>query len=491
MSFLDFLLQRNIINNDLHQIIREKAGNRDAHVYDLLVSMGDVSEDELAKLKANYLNLEFANLADFSKIEGIDYAALEKYLVLPFRISPGYIHISIHDPNDIEAKDKMNYCLSLGSGHEHLEVKYYIASKSNIQDKFDEINSSKANQITRIILNAIKRCASDIHITPFEKTFVVMFRIDGILEHVKTVSIDEFEKLVISLKVSAKLDISESRRPQSGHFHLHNVDFRMSTHPTAHGENIVIRVLNKDRSLISLENLGFNDDQIIYLQEISSLKYGMIIFCGPTGSGKTTSIYSLLEIMDKTSRNIMTLEDPVEYKIQNVRQTEIKHGIMDFADGVRSILRQDPDVILIGEIRDKETAKMAMRASMTGHLVLTTIHANDSFGAIARLKEFEISSALIADNVTTIISQRLARKRGISGRTVVAEILKVDAMLGNMICLEHSKHDLKKYAIDHLGYKTISEQYSEKIRTGNICDDYEKATYYDLGYETELQQQIG
>ncbi|MDR0640239.1 MAG: type II/IV secretion system protein [Holosporales bacterium] len=464
MSFLDFLLQRNVINNDLHQIIREKAGDRDSHVYDLLIGMGDISENDLARLKAEYFGLEFTELHEFSKIDGVDYADLEKYLVIPFHISPGCLHVSIYDPNNIEAKDKVSHCLASCNAHGPLSVKYYVSTKSSIQDLFDEINDAKTNQITRIILDAIKRGASDIHITPFEKTFVIMFRIDGILERIKTVSIDDFEKLVISLKVISRLDISESRRPQSGHFQLNNVDFRMSTHPTAHGENIVIRVLNKDKSLISLENLGFTDDQIMYLREISAFKYGMIIFCGPTGSGKTTSIYALLEIMDKTSRNIMTLEDPVEYRIQNVRQTEIKHGIIDFAEGVKSILRQDPDVILIGEIRDKETAKMAMRASMTGHLVLTTIHANDNFGAIARLREFGVSSALIADNVMTIISQRLARKRGMPGRTVVAEILKIDSKLSGMICLERGKHELQEYAINSLGFKTITEQYNEKIR---------------------------
>jgi type II secretory ATPase GspE/PulE/Tfp pilus assembly ATPase PilB-like protein len=477
MSFLEFLKRKDVISNDLFQIVSDKTGDVFSYVYDLLVSIGDISETDLAKLKAEYFELEYTDLGDFSRISDLDYVTLEKYLTLPFRISPGYVHVAIDDPGNIEAKDKLRCCLSSCNGFAHLEPIYYVAKKSDIRDKFDELNDIKSNQMTRIISDAIKRNASDIHITPFDKTFTIMFRIDGILERIKTISIDELERLAISLKVSAKLDIAETRRPQSGHFQINNTDFRISTHPTSFGENIVIRVLNKDKSLIAIENLGFSGDQVSYLKEISSRQHGMIIFCGPTGSGKTTSIYSLLETMDKTTRNIMTLEDPVEYKIQNVRQTEIKHGVINFADGVKSILRQDPDVILIGEIRDRETAKMAIRASMTGHLVLTTIHANDSFGAIERLKEFEISQSLIAENIITIVAQRLARKKCVSGRTVISEILKIDEDLSNMICSGHSKHDLRKYAIDNLGFKSISEQYQEKLlkdlvlEYGNINSD--------------------
>jgi type II secretory ATPase GspE/PulE/Tfp pilus assembly ATPase PilB-like protein len=385
-------------------------------------------------------------------------------------VSPGCVHIAIDDPGNVEAKDKVRCCLSDCSGFEHLEPVYCVVKKSEIIDKFDELNDVNSIQITKIISEAIRRNASDIHITPFDKTFTIMFRIDGLLECIKTISIDEFEKLTISLKVSARLDISETRRPQSGHFQLNSTDFRISTHPTSCGENIVIRVLNKDKSLIAIENLGFSSEQVMFLKEISFRQHGMIIFCGPTGSGKTTSIYSLLETMNKTTRNIMTLEDPVEYKIQNVRQTEIKHGVMNFADGIKSILRQDPDVILIGEIRDKETAKMAIRASMTGHLVLTTIHANDSFGAIARFKEFEIFPSLIAENVIAIVAQRLVKKKCVCGRTVVSEILKIDEKLSNMICSGQGKHDLQRYAIDNLGFKSISEQYQEKLLTGLILE---------------------
>jgi type II secretory ATPase GspE/PulE/Tfp pilus assembly ATPase PilB-like protein len=482
MSFLDFLKQNNVINDDLYQIINNKTGDVFSYTYDLLISIWDVSEDELLKLKAEFFGLEIADLRECPRVDGLDYVLLEKYLALPFRVSPGYIHIAIDDPGNVESKDKVSYYLSSYPGFEHLEPMYCIAKKSEIQNKFNETNDANSTPITKITLEALRRNASDIHITPSDKTFTIMFRIDGLLERIRIISIDEFERLVISLKVNAKLDIAETRRPQSGHFQMNNIDFRISTHPTSYGENIVIRVLNKDKSLIAIENLGFSNEQIVYLQEISLCQYGMIIFCGPTGSGKTTTIYSLLETMDKTSRNIMTLEDPIEYKIQNVRQTEIRQGIMDFANGVKSILRQDPDVILIGEIRDKETAEMAVRASMTGHLVLTTIHANDSFGAIARLREFDISSHLIAENLLAIVAQRLVRKKNVQGRTAVSEILKIDDKLGEMICSKRNKHELQKYVVETMGFKSIVEQHKEKLAMGIILD------YGDTNQQTQIPQ---
>jgi general secretion pathway protein E/type IV pilus assembly protein PilB len=251
---------------------------------------------------------------------------------------------------------------------------------------------------------------------------------------------------------------------------MNNVDLRISTHPIAHGENIVIRILNKEKSLISIENLGFWPEQISHLKVVSNFSDGMIIFCGPTGSGKTTSIYSLIEVMDKNSRNIMTLEDPIEYKIQDVRQTEIKDGVLGFADGIRSILRQDPDVILIGEIRDEETAKMAIRASMTGHLVLTTIHSNNSFGVITRLRELGISPYLIASNIITIVSQRLVKKIG-GGRYVISEILNFDQKFRDMISKCESEQELQEYAYAHLGFKSIVDDMESKLRLGIISED--------------------
>ncbi len=462
MSFVDFLYEKNIINHDLYELATNKFENADAYICDILISGGEFSEDSLAKLKSEFFGLKYTDLSNFSKIADINYEELESSFTIPFEVSDEYTHIAISDPNDFEAKNNINYNLTLCEETRNTKPIYYVASKNKIKRKFQEISNVNCNTVDKIIFDAISKSASDIHITPFEKTFKIMLRIDGTLTDYKTSDINEFERLKISIKVLSKLDIAETRRPQSGHFQKDNIDFRVSTHPTSYGENVVIRILNKDKSIISIEKIGFSAAQIEYLKNICSFSNGMIIFCGPTGSGKTTSIYSLIETMDKKSRNIMTLEDPIEYKISNVRQTEILSGVINFAEGVRSILRQDPDVILIGEIRDKETAQMAIRASMTGHLVLSTIHANNSFGAISRLQEFNIANSLIADNIISIISQRLIRKKSRNGRTIISEILNITPKLKEFIYNKCNTEELKNIAMAE-NFKSLFDDCKSKI----------------------------
>lgn len=469
MSFLNFLLEKDVINRDLYELLYNKNDVSDSYICDFILSIGNLSEEDLAILKSQFFGLEYTNLDNFLKIDGLNYEHLKELNAIPFMISPDATHVAISDPSDLHSSDKINFYLSSCKQTKNLKTKYYVAKKSDIIYKFQEINTSETDILENIISHSLKYNSSDIHITPFEHTVEIMFRIDGALETFKTLNIDIFESLAIKIKVLSKLDITESRRPQSGHFEHNRIDFRISTHPTINGENIVIRILNKNKSFISIENLGFSKEQTNYLKQISNFSNGMIIFCGPTGSGKTTSIYSLLETIDKKSKNIMTLEDPIEYKIQNIKQTEIKKEIINFADGVRSILRQDPDVILIGEIRDEDTAKMAIRASMTGHLVLTTIHSNDSFGALTRFKEFGISESLIADNIIAIISQRLVKKIN-GGRTVVSEILKINHDINNMIYSNVSKHILLEYAINNTEFKTIYDTCLEKVQQGIISE---------------------
>ena len=460
-SFLDFLHEKGAINWDLYELAKGRP-DKDSYICEILISSGEFNVEEIAKLKSEFFGLNYTDFSKFLEIDGLDYAELEDSSVIPFEISSEYVNIALSDPNDLEAKNNVSYHLSLCDVTKDLKPVYYIASKDRISRKFREINHGKNTTIEQILLDATAKSASDIHITPFEKTFSIMFRIDGKLADYKTLDIGDFEQLCIAIKVISKLDISENRRPQSGSFQQGSIDFRVSTHPTFFGENIVIRILNKDKSVIEIDKLGFSNDQVDYLKKICSFSNGMIIFCGPTGSGKTTSIYALIETMDKKSRNIMTLEDPIEYKISNVRQTEIIPGVISFADGIRSILRQDPDVILIGEIRDKETAQMAIRASMTGHLVLTTVHANDSFGAISRLREFEIQNSLIADNMIAVVSQRLVRKKSKSGRTIVSEILKISQKLRELIYKGSHRADLAEQAIKE-GFKSLEDDCKEKI----------------------------
>ena len=464
MSFVAFLRENGVISDDLYAIALAKP-DAETYICDVLISAGELDEEEIATLKSKFFRVEYTDLSSFVLINGFDYASLEESLVIPFSTSDNTVQIAISSLDNLEAKSKVELNIALCEKTKNLAPHYYIASREKITRKFKEISDKSDTDIEKILLNATSASASDIHITPFDNTFQIMFRINGLLKQYRTLDIANFEQMCISIKVMAKLDISENRRPQSGCFQKGGIDFRVSTHPTFFGENIVIRILNKDKSIISIEKIGFCEEQINYLKQICTFLNGMIIFCGPTGSGKTTSIYSLIETMDKKGRNIMTLEDPIEYKITNVKQTEIVPGIITFADGIRSILRQDPDVILIGEIRDKETAQMAIRASMTGHLVLTTVHANDSFGAISRLREFEISDALIAENIIAIIAQRLLRKKDGTGRTIISELLKITPELKECISIGYDSANLKKNVKN---FKNITDDCKAKIREGIV-----------------------
>ncbi len=467
MSFLRFLYDKKIINNDLYELASEKNSEADSYISKILISTGDFSEEDIAKLRSEYFGLNYTTLDDIETFDNINYKDLENLSIIPFKTSLNYVYVAISDQEDIVAKNTLNYNLSLCEKTQNSEIIYCIASKEKIKQKFREINDEKDLTVDKILYTAFSNKSSDIHITPYERTFTIQFRIDGELNNYKTLDVKNFDSLKNSIKVLAKLDISETRRPQSGSFRQNNLDFRVSTHPTIYGENIVIRILNKDKSLISIDRIGFNKNQVEYLKKACNFTNGLIIFCGPTGSGKTTTIYSLIETMDKKSRNIMTLEDPIEYKISNIRQTEILHGIIDFADGMKSILRQDPDVILIGEIRDEETAKMAIRASMTGHLVFTTLHSNDSFSAISRLREFNISNSLIAENIISIISQRLVKKKEGKGRVIISEILKIDNDIRALIINNSNRSELKKQATI-LGFQSLEEDCKSKIRKNMI-----------------------
>ena len=458
MSFLQYLANQDVINSDIIEIIKNRVND---DWYNLLLEMTDLSEGFIAQSQSEYYNLEYVSLKDKIILQNTNQENFQVLPAFPYN-EFGKLYVALYDPSDLNIKDKINYYLG------YKNVEYVIATRSDIQNKFI---STDNDLIQSIILSALKNNASDIHITPFSKILVIMFRIDGELVEYKTLSMDEYSALAIALKVRAKLDISENRRPQSGQFclkqlFLKRIDFRLSTHPTIYGENIVIRVLNKDKQLISIESLGFFEEDIKYLKRISKLNQGIIIFCGPTGSGKTTSIYALIEQMDKKTRNIMTLEDPVEYEISNVRQTEI--NVIDFATGIRSLLRQDPDVILLGEIRDEETAQMAIRASMTGHLVLTTIHSNDSINAIFRLAQFGVSKQFIAENIVAIISQRLVRFVNKPGRTVIYEILKPDDKFKNLLSCNATRQELTEFATNVLHFQTIKDNAMLKVKSGTI-----------------------
>jgi len=276
----------------------------------------------------------------------------------------------------------------------------------------DEYSQPVVRLVNALLSDAVKRGASDIHFEPEAGFLRFRYRIDGVLRQIRSLHKNYWSAIAVRLKVMSGLNIAETRAPQDGRVSLalagRTVDFRVSTLPMVHGENIVLRVLDRDKGIVSLTELGLLEESLDLLKLMVARPEGIILVTGPTGSGKTTTLYSILTYLNRESVNIMTLEDPVEYPTVMIRQTSVNEALrFDFADGIRSLMRQDPDVILIGEIRDKDTANMAFRAAMTGHQVFSTLHTNSALGAIPRLLDIGIKPNIIAGNIVGIIAQRL------------------------------------------------------------------------------------
>lgn len=333
--------------------------------------------------------------------------------------------------------------------------------------------------IEQILESAVKQQASDIHFAPEELFVRVRLRVDGILSDHHLFHKSQWSAILSRLKILSHMNIAETRLPQSGRFSQQiagrTIDFRTSAHPTANGENFVLRSLDRLHTFFELPDLGFSPEHIEHLKQQLNQPYGIIVITGPTGSGKTTTLYSMLSYLRSKERNIMTLEDPIEYEMHNIRQTQVQPDIgFDFPQGVRSILRQDPDVILIGEIRDEETAKMALRAAMTGHLVLTTLHTNSALLAINRLVDLGIDASLLSGNINCILSQRLVRKplpktRGNQlGRRPLAEILNVSPELDSLFTQKAPYHELLTTARQQ-GFRTMQEQAKSLLKTKELA----------------------
>ena len=302
------------------------------------------------------------------------------------------------------------------------------SAAAELEDTGDLLDSEDDAPIIRllnaILAESLKEKASDIHIEPYEKESLVRFRLDGVLSTVLKPSVQITPLLISRIKVMSKLDIAEKRLPQDGRMSVklggRSIDLRISTMPSSHGERVVMRLLDKDAGKLQVDDLGMPKDTSDQLDDLIRRPHGIILVTGPTGSGKTTTLYAALQQMDRQGRNIMTVEDPVEYDLPGISQTQINlRAGMTFARGLKAILRQDPDDILIGEIRDGETAEIATQSSLTGHLVLSTLHTNTAAGAITRLQDLGVDSFLLASTIRGILSQRLLRRLCLSCRKPV------------------------------------------------------------------------
>lgn len=365
--------------------------------------------------------------------------------------------------------------------------------------------------VDAILVDAIKVGASDIHFNPEGQFLRLRYRIDGELEQVRSFHLKYWSAIAVRIKIMSTMNIAESRMPQDGRISFQvmgrEVDFRVATQPTVHGENIVMRLLDKTKSLVNLEDLGFADHNIKLLKRLLKRPEGIIIVTGPTGSGKTTTLYSILSYINSMDVNIMTLEDPVEYQLPLIRQTSVREGTVDFDNGIKSLMRQDPDIIFIGEVRDENTALMAVRAALTGHQVFTTLHTNDALGSVPRLADIGVPAHLLAGSLICAMAQRLARKlcdeckeprlatseeshllgfapdnpptvydpkgcpacrdTGHKGRTAIIEILRIDEGLNELIATKATRNNMMNYALNN-GFVPMAEDGIDKVLQGEI-----------------------
>jgi len=339
--------------------------------------------------------------------------------------------------------------------------------------------------LNALLTQAARDGASDIHIEPYERHSSVRFRVDGTLREVVQPNRALHAALISRLKIMAELDIAEKRLPQDGRISLRlgqrAIDVRVSTLPSAHGERAVLRLLDKSQGRLSLESVGMSGDTLQRFVSLVQQPHGIILVTGPTGSGKTTTLYAALQTLDATRSNIMTVEDPIEYELAGVGQTQVNPKIdLDFAKALRAILRQDPDVIMIGEIRDFETAQIAIQASLTGHLVLATLHTNDAASAVTRLHDMGVEPFLLSSSLLGVLAQRLLRKRctacagkgcdvcgqsGYQGRTGIFELLTTNDEMRALIHSQASEAKLREAALRH-GMTLMREDGERLVRLG-------------------------
>ncbi|MGM9535177.1 MAG: GspE/PulE family protein [Intestinibacter sp.] len=349
-----------------------------------------------------------------------------------------------------------------------------------------EVDEDYAKRILFKILNkAVKDNVSDIHIEPFDNYLLIRFRVDGELYEAFRYTLDLYSPLTAVIKLKSGIDITEKRIPQDGRADINIdgrlIDIRTSTVPTIYGEKTVLRILNRNNFFKTKEEIGFSDEAIGIINKMISNKSGILLIVGETGCGKSTTMYSLLKDLNVASRNIITIENPVEYKMDGINQIQVNEKVgLTFEKGLRAILRQDPDVIMLGEIRDSESAKIAVRASITGHLVLSTLHTNDAVSSITRLKDMGVDLYLISASLVGIISQRLVKKvcshcggkvekckycggKGYLGRTLVYEILEIDEAIRECISDSEKNNKIKALAIERGKMITFDQCYRDLV----------------------------
>lgn len=461
MSFLEELTKKGLINASQIGEIKIRAKQKYAgNVDDALIEFG-IPEEKILEMKGAYLNVPVkqVNLEEmsFDVLQFISEDSARHYFFVPLELKDGVLEVGVMDPENMQAMDALQFISNkigipfkifiisrsdyegVMSTYKGLGVQVGEALKELDQDELSDAKGVSEENLSKeiknikpgeekkivedapvikivavILRNAIEGNASDIHIEFTGEKVKVRFRVDGVLHTTIVLPPNVYGGIVARVKILAKLRLDEKRKPQDGSFSAnidgHKIDFRVSTMPAYYGEKVVMRILDSEKGVKPLDQLGLSEVNLNLVKDAIKRPYGLILITGPTGSGKSTTLYSMMNALDKEKSNIVSLEDPVEYHMPDINQSQMMPEIgYTFASGLRSILRQDPDIIMVGEIRDKETAQLAIQAALTGHLVLSTLHTNSAIGAVPRLVDMGVDPYLIAPTLILSCAQRLAR----------------------------------------------------------------------------------
>jgi type IV pilus assembly protein PilB len=419
-SFANYLANNNIFSEEQVRELANKAKQENISLISYLIKNQLLSYKAIAKSVSSYFDLPLLNLANLVRknlpLDLIDKELIAKYQILPIACENEQLQVAIADPSPSQITNEIKF-------HTNLEIRLVIAEFDKLtalineilhQQKYDAVNADDPqiiDLIDQVIGDAITKEASDIHFEPYNDFYRIRFRIDGLLYQILSPDMALANRIIARLKIMANLDIAERRLPQDGRFNFQTHDCRISTCPTLHGEKIVIRILNPEGTSLKIKDLGLESQQLEFLTQAIQRPQGMILVTGPTGSGKTVSLYSVLQELNSIHKNISSVEDPVEINLSGINQVHVNAKIgLDFADVLRTFLRQDPDIIMVGEIRDTITAEIAVKAAQTGHLVLSTLHTNNTVESVTRLLNMGIPAYNLHSTLILIVAQRLIRK---------------------------------------------------------------------------------
>jgi len=538
----ELLVQQGLITQDQLRIALTEQKTQNIPIGRLLVRLGFVTEAVIRDIMARTIGQESIDLsqvlvdAEALKLVPQDFARRHRLLPIAFDAEQNVMVVAITEVFNVVALDQLRATL----GH-NIQMKTVLAGQAQLDEFIDQfyghelsvdgilreietgeidyqsiqaVGDEYTQPIVRLVgallVDAVKRGSSDIHFEPEFAFLRIRYRIDGVLEQIRSLHKNYWPGIAVRLKVISGMNIAETRAPQDGRLSLNlngrPVDFRVSSQPTIWGENIVLRVLDREKSIISLEQMGLPKSVMAKLNLMLARPEGILVLTGPTGSGKTTTLYSMLAKLNVESVNIMTLEDPVEYPVAMMRQTSVNETAkMDFGNGIRSIMRQDPDIILVGEIRDRDTAEMAFRAAMTGHQVFTTLHTNSALGTFPRLLDIGIPPDIMAGNIIGIIAQRLVRllckhckeaytpspeerqllggdldsgakvfrpvgcdrcnHRGYRGRTAILEILHMDSDMDELVARRATPRELRE-AASAKNFRSLADEGVQRVAEG-------------------------